>query len=105
MNRESLALDKATAEDFTPFVGTEFELACEEGGQTAAVLALDEATPGKYAQPGGRHPFSLIFSGPASPALPQSMYWLSHPELGILAIFIVPISADSERRRYQAVFN
>jgi hypothetical protein len=33
------------------------------------------------------------------------MYWLRHPVLGSLCLFLVPISGDSQQREYEAVFN
>ena len=37
--------------------------------------------------------FSLLFSGPPGTPLPQATYSVAHPELGALAIFLVPIGA------------
>ena len=54
--------------------------------------------------PGGRDPFSLIFVGPGEPMLPQAIYALTHADLGVLEIFVVPIAGDAEGVRYQAIF-
>ena len=50
-------------------------------------------------------PFSVVLRGPAAPALPQGTYPLSHPRLGIVQVFLVPIAADGQSRRYEATFN
>ena len=50
-------------------------------------------------------PFSLVLRGPAAPALPQGTYPLSHPSLGFVPVFLVPIAADGQSRRYEATFN
>ena len=51
-------------------------------------------------------PFSLVFRGPHDPPLEQSMYPMTHDDIGDLgSIFIVPIAADEQGRYYQAVFN
>jgi hypothetical protein len=52
----------------------------------------------------GRQPFSLLFAGPPRPQLPQRTYRLAHPKLPALDIFLVPVGADAEATRYQAVF-
>ncbi len=49
--------------------------------------------------------FSVLFRGPAEPALAQATYVLDHAELGDLTLFLVPIAADGAGRTYEAVFN
>lgn len=61
-----------------------------------ALAGRDPAAP--------REPFSLVFRGPAEPALAQAIQPLRHPRLGTLALFLVPIGADGDGRRYEAVF-
>jgi hypothetical protein len=39
--------------------------------------------------------FSVVFSGPAEPILPQAIYGLEHPKLGAFELFLVPIAAGS----------
>ena len=51
-----------------------------------------------------RRAFSLLFGGPAEPALEQRMYSLRNEILGELAIFLVPVGMDGERMLYEAVF-
>lgn len=48
--------------------------------------------------------FSLLFEGPAYPGLPQGLFELTHPSLGLVEIFLVPV-ADDGIRTYEAVFN
>jgi hypothetical protein len=50
-----------------------------------------------------QYAFSLLFSGPA-PLLPQQTYTLSHPQLGELEIFLVPIQEVDRGFVYQAIF-
>ena len=92
-------------EVFVPVVDEEFSLALEQGGASVATLVLREVTPSKWATRPESGGFSLIFDGPAHPALGQKIYWLTHSQLGEHAIFLVPIGADEATRRYQAVFN
>ena len=70
-----------------------------------ATFTLEEAAETGSAQGNGRTPFSLIFEGPADIQLEQQIMWLGNPQLGTAGIFLVPISADADKRRYQAVFN
>jgi hypothetical protein len=74
-----------------------------EGAETIS-LSLDRIT--RFGEPnaGGRQPFSLIFRGPASPALPQGIHHLTHPDLGPLEIFLVPIDPGGQGSAYEAVF-
>lgn len=67
-------------------------------------LLLSEAEP-LHAQAPDKRRFSLIFTGPLAPALPQATYTLEHPVLGSLAIFLVPIARGAGGMQYQAIFN
>lgn len=53
---------------------------------------------------GGRA-FSLVFRGPRAQPLEQRTYAFSHPAMGTVNIFIVPIGADRDSMLYEAVFN
>lgn len=65
-------------------------------------VRLNEPHPGPRAQP-----FSLYFSGPASPILPQRIYKLAHEPMGELDIFLVPVGPHPKKGGmvYEAVFN
>ena len=52
----------------------------------------------------GRHPFSLVFRSAPGVPLPQRIYTLEHAELGRFELFLVPIAADREGVRYEAIF-
>ena len=61
------------------------------------------AAPGEHDN--WRQAFSIIFYAPNQPVLPQQIYELSHPTLGSMALFLVPVGPDStQRMRYEAVF-
>jgi len=49
--------------------------------------------------------FSIVFSGPAEPALPQGTYRLEHQETGPTELFLVPVGGDANGMRYEAVMN
>lgn len=71
----------------------------------------DRAVPLRLAEVAGERvtgrleQFSLYFHGPADRQLPQGTYALAHDALGALALFLVPIGANSERVVYEACFN
>ena len=96
-------LESLTVADFERRVGQRFRIGAEEesaghDGELVEVTAVGEAAPG------GRVPFSLVFRGPPGTVLPQRIYRVDHAELGRLDIFLVPIGADAEGVRYEAVF-
>lgn len=76
------------------------------GGERVALLELIAATPlaGDAARGTGRAPFSLVFRGPRTIALPQGTYRIEHDALGGFPLFLVPIGPDAGGPRYEAVF-
>ena len=48
--------------------------------------------------------FSLLFVAPEGPWLPQAIYPLTHPALGAMEIFLVPIGPTSGGNGYYAMF-
>jgi hypothetical protein len=67
--------------------------------QVRALPAADGAAP-----PQGES-FALVFRGPRAPQLAQGMYEFAHDQIGAFALFIVPIGADTDSVRYEAIFN
>jgi hypothetical protein len=100
-------LASLTAASFENVEGQHFEAQRMDGaeGTETISLSLDRVT--RFGEPnsGERQPFSLIFRGPASPALPQGIHHLTHPDLGALEIFLVPIDPGGQGSVYEAVFN
>jgi hypothetical protein len=47
---------------------------------------------------------SLIFVTPKGPWLPQAVYAVKHPALGVMEIFLVPIGPTQGGNGHQAVF-
>lgn len=96
------SLATANADTFRPYLGTTFRVDADG----AAILVT--LTDVRASQPGNgprREPFSLIFSGPATPLLPQRTYDMTHEKLEPMAIFLVPVAADAQCVQYEAVFN
>ena len=93
---------EATIETFRPAVGEAFAVGGEE--DDTVELLLVEAEP-KDGGPGAPRPaFSLLFHGPAEPALTQGTYRFEHPGIGAMGIFIVPLGRDEHGSVYEASF-
>jgi hypothetical protein len=90
-------LETFTAETFRPLLNERFALVAGDGRVDLELVDVTESpTPGADR----RAQFSIVFSGPSDPILPQAIYRLEHPELGAFDLFLVPIAAGS----YEAVF-
>ncbi|GAA3830705.1 DUF6916 family protein [Nocardioides panacisoli] len=96
-----------TYADFTGLVGEVFTLALPDGRKVP--LTVEEVSA--LGRDGGAGPdgtpreqFSVVFLGPSDPLLGQGTQELSHGALGDLALFLVPIGADADGVRYEAVF-
>ena len=73
-------------------------------GQVTVELRVESVRP----HPSHRfraEPFSLVLAGPHAPTLPQGIYRVRHPALGLVDLFLVPISRDAETTCYEVVFN
>ncbi|AKU91978.1 DUF6916 family protein [Vulgatibacter incomptus] len=100
-------LEGLTAAQFSSRIGESFVLRLDGGEPPELELVLSEVAEGPVdprPPEARRAPFSLLFRGPASPALPQRIYKLRHRELGELEIFLVPIRRDAQGLVYEAIF-
>jgi hypothetical protein len=52
-----------------------------------------------------RQPFSLLLQAHDFNNYGQQIYHLSHPELGVLDLFLVPVGPGKKGMRYEVVFN
>jgi hypothetical protein len=93
-------LGELTPGDFEPHSGQGFQLAAASGGLELTLVEVKRL--GTALRPGGA--FSLLFVAPAGPFLPQDTYRLTHPKLGTLDVFLVPIGPTQGGNGYQAVF-
>ncbi|HMJ25115.1 MAG TPA: hypothetical protein VK475_04780 [Pyrinomonadaceae bacterium] len=93
-----------TEQEFSQHVGTQFQLSLDD---QPIELKLSQVK-GYLAGPNehdGMERFSVFFEGPAAPQLQQTVYRLSHEQMGEFDIFLVPIAKVGEGFRYEAVFN
>ncbi len=96
-------LDKLTYDQMRDLVGSAFMI--DHGGRTFDLILTRAAkVMESEAARLTRNPFSLHFSGPAEPFLPQRVYPMRHEKLGVLEIFLVPIARTAEGFTYEAVF-
>ena len=102
-------LDKASSATFQPHVGERFQLTPQEGEPLEAVLSSCEETPfgspEEWAERVERVPFSLMFHVESAHTAEQQIFSLRHPELGEFELFLVPLGADEQGMRYQAVIS
>lgn len=93
--------DGLTLQLFTRCLGTVFT--AEHAGEQALALELVEANALSFS---ARHEaFALLFRGPATPALTQGLYRVSHAAVGAFDLFVVPVRRDDDGLCYEAVFN
>jgi hypothetical protein len=87
-------------DDFAPHLDAAFELQAAGGVVPLKLAKVDPV--GDSGRAGGA--FSLIFVAPKGPSLPQAIYPVSHPALGILEFFLVPVGPTQGGSGYQAIF-
>jgi len=93
-----------TEAEFSNHVDTKFGVMID-GGPLELELVQVKGYTGNPDDQQGMERFSLFFSGPAQPSLPQATYSLDHDTMGTFALFLVPIKPTGEGSRYEAVFN
>jgi hypothetical protein len=94
-------LESLHKEDFAAHLNSDFELAVDE----AAVMSLRLIEISGPGIEGAQEQFSLLFRGPLEALLNQGIRTLQHPALGVLDLFLVPISRDSQGIVYDAAFS
>lgn len=95
-----MSLSSLTAADFEPHVGKDFVITAA-GAKVSVRLAQVERL-GTALRAGGA--FSLSFLSAPGPFLPQGIYPIAHPELGMLDVFIVPLGPKDGENNYQVIF-
>jgi hypothetical protein len=87
-------------DDFTPHLDATFDMQANGGVVPLKLAKVDPS--GNSGRAGGA--FSLIFVAPKGPWLPQAIYPVTHPALGTMEIFLVPVGPASGGNSYQAIF-
>ena len=97
----TIDLATATADRFEPLRGQAFELRVPSAALTLTLAEVRRL--GEALRPGGA--FSLLFVTQDATRLPQAIYPLSHPAIGHVDIFLVPIGpVTGGGIGYEAVF-
>ena len=102
--------------DFDPLLATELKVRAEPGATEFTTLELAEvkSLPAEYLpprdgpiaySPGRSTAFSLLFRGEASAHLAQQTYWVDHPILGEIPLFLVPVGQDPKGTYYESVLS
>ena len=92
------SLNNLSLQDFVPHRHTIFRLV----GASDYELELAELTDHSNAQ---LEQFSLVFTCPALPWLPQGTYTLIHADGTEFVLFMVPIGPEDSTMRYESVFS
>ena len=88
--------------DFESILGETIELEAGEGRFQAKVDSVNllRQNPGQQ-----RQPFSVELLADIADSHAQQVYQLSHPILGELTLFVVPLGPEKGGMLYQVVFN
>jgi hypothetical protein len=95
-------LDRLRKEDFEPLIGQKVTIVA---GGASAELEVAEASSLKSPSPRETPPFRIILRSREGWRAPQGMFRISHPTLGDLDLFAVPIGPDAEGFCYEILFN
>lgn len=93
-------LAQLTRSAFDELRNTEFTIGIDD---RVVTLELTEVTALARHEGHTRDPFSLVFQADAE--LAQGTYRLEHHELDVIEIFMVPIGANEQGSRLEAIFN
>lgn len=96
-------LDTLTQTDFAPHLDHAFTIAVQSA--VIATVLTQVRTLGAPAPGQTREPFALLFHNPQNLRLPQGIYPVSHPTLGILEIFLVQVAGGPGGSDFEAIFN
>jgi hypothetical protein len=95
-------LATVTTADFDSLTDPEFARVVR-AGEPPVSLTLTDVSPGR-ANPAGRDPFTLTFTGPTQLTLDQGIHPLTHSTVGSLDLFLVRVGLDEQAATYEAVF-
>jgi len=95
-------LEGITHQSFESIIGENIDLKAGDDSFQAKVEAVSllRKSPGQE-----RQPFSVVLQAHDAQNHGQQMYQLSHPGLGVLGLFLVPLGPGEEGMRYEIVFN
>ena len=101
-------LDTLTHEDFAPHVGAAFPVKLSDRvlDLTLESVRVLGPKPERLVKPGKRATaFGITLRGPADAFLKQGTWEITHPALGSIAVFLVPVGQEEAGFLYEAIFN
>jgi hypothetical protein len=97
--------DLQSEEEFRQNLNTPFRVQVNAPKPVDLTLVAVESRPSEANEEQGMERFSVFFLSSPEFLLPQSMYRLSHPQMGEFDLFLVPITKEEDGYRYEAVYN
>jgi len=94
----------ATVKDFSRLMGKRFRLRTEDGTTSYAKLIEANSPRTRRALRFRREHYSIVFDVPDSVELVQGQYRISHPQIGSMDLFMVPVDLPEKYNRLEAVF-
>lgn len=92
-------------DQFLPHLGETFAVYVGEGEPAMPIKLVEASELPPHHKSLRADAFQLKFTGPGPAYLQQMIHRLSHPVLGELEIFLVPIGTHGDGFIYQAIFN
>jgi hypothetical protein len=93
-------LELLNRDSFAPRMNSQFRVV-----QGAGAIPMDLVEVSELRSSRRNEAFTLVFRGPGDMLLPQATYQFSHPSLGVIELFIVPVGQGKQGLYYEAVFN
>ena len=94
----------ATVDDFSGLVGKRFSMRTE-GGIASHIKLIEANSPkGRRAPRFRREHFSIVFDVPDNIKLTDGLYRVSHPQIGTMDLFMVPVDQPEKHNRLEAIF-
>ena len=101
---KAISPGNATVNDFSKLLDKRFRLRTEDGLTSYATLIEASSPRTRRALRFRREHFSLVFDVPGNVELVQGRYRLSHPQIGSMDLFMVPVDLPAKHNRLEAVF-
>jgi len=95
-------MTELTEREFSKHLNSKFNLNFDGRHVQLELSEVKAYLPQEHEQQGMER-FSTLFKADAY--LPQSLYHLSHDQMGELDLFLVPVGGDQRGYQYEAIFN
>ena len=94
----------ATVDDFSGLVGKRFSMRTEDGITSQIKLIETNSPKSRRAPRFRREHFSIVFDVPDNIKLAHGLYRVSHPQIGTMDLFMVPVDLPEKHNRLEAIF-